>query len=117
MGRSLRPLDALVLVAVVVGLGVVAGLQASSARVTGPPPPVSVGDALSFVSDDPLVVRGYLVGERLCAAPRCAGGPSLEVRGQVAPTALRTAVLVLGTVHGGRIELISIPAHARAGRL
>ena len=121
MERSLRPIDVLVLVAAVGALAFGMGLDAASRTHVVSPPELTVSDALSFVSDEALVVRGYLErapeGLRLCEAQGCAAGPSLAIRGSVVgqPQA-QAAVLVLGTVRNGRIVLLPGPP-SRTARL
>lgn len=120
MGRSLRPIDVLVLVVAVGALAFGMGLDAASRSHVVSPPELTVSDALSFFSDDALVVRGYLSREpgglRLCEARMCAAGPSLTIRGSVEEPQMRAAVLVLGTVRNGRIVLLPGPP-SRTARL
>lgn len=117
MTRSFRLTD-LVLVLGAIALGaILVGQGAESRAAAGAPGPFTVGEAVSFYSDAPMVVRGWLVTRRgrtlLCERRACAGA-ALVVRGRVAPRAADGPVLALGTVTGRRLVLHRLPPRGRA---
>jgi hypothetical protein len=119
MNRSLRPIDAVLLVGALLALGVAFGFQAADRAPVGPPGPVSVADASVFLSDDPLVIEGYLVrrGNRtlLCERARC-DGPRLAVRGLGDQLPPRGAVLLLGIVSGDRVVAARLGSQGHRSR-
>jgi hypothetical protein len=115
VSAQLRPVDVLVILALLASVIVLVGAGTSRA-VLPAPGPMTVSEASSLFIDEPVLVRGYLVrkGGRvlLCDQPFCYG-PTLVVRGLGQPPA-RGRVLVAGTIQGDRIVALKL-APRRSG--
>jgi hypothetical protein len=118
MSTQLRPVDVLVILALLASVIVLVGAGTSRAVLPPTPGPMTVSEASSLFIDEPVLVRGYLVrkGGRvlLCDQPFCYG-PTLVVRGLGQPPA-RGRVVVAGHVHGDRIVPLKL-APRRSGHV
>jgi hypothetical protein len=121
MTRSPRGAKLGLVLAAIVFVALLLPFQAASRQPAPRLEPLTVAEApsLALGGDEPLVVRGFLVnrsdGTLLCQGPRCAG-PRLAVRG-LRGRAMAGTVLLVGTIHGGRIVPVSVSAPGTFVRL
>jgi hypothetical protein len=111
MTGSLRLTDLVLMLGAIALAVVVVGRSAPTAA-AGAPGPFTVGEAVAFYSDAPMVIRGYLVtrGARtlLCERRGCFG-ERLVVRGFRGAPAGTRRVLALGVLTDHKLTLHRLP--------